>query len=159
LDTASGEIWSAKVPTTPKEPTEGAVRGLKLIMEMSDSAPGAIDFVGHGTTIATNMVIEDRGAVTGLITTAGFRDILELRRGWRHDRADLYDLFFEAPPQLVRRRLRKEINERILYDGVVERAIDASEIKQCVTALKAEGVEAIAVCLINSPVNDENELR
>lgn len=159
LDTASGEIWSAKVPTTPKEPTEGAIQGLKLILEMSDSAPGAVDFVGHGTTIATNMVIEGKGAVTGLITTAGFRDILELRRGWRHDRADLYDLFFEAPPQLVPRRLRKEINERILYDGVVERAIDASEIKQCVTALKAEGVEAIAVCLINSPVNDENELR
>lgn len=157
LDADSGQVWSAKVPTTPAEPTVGAMNGLRTILEISGSDPQAIHFVGHGTTIATNMVIEGKGAVTALVTTAGFRDILELRRGWRHDRADLYDLFFEAPPQLVRRRLRKEIGERVAYDGTVERPVDAGEVAECVAGLKAEGVEAIAVCLINSPVNDENE--
>src|SRR3569833_133465 len=94
VDSESGEVWSAKVPTTPKAPTQGALNGLRAILSRSNSAPEAIDFIGHGTTIATNLVIEGKGALTGLITTKGFRDILELRRGWRHDRADLYDLFF-----------------------------------------------------------------
>lgn len=157
LDSTSGQVWSAKVPTTPKNPTEGALNGLRSILNRSQSSPGSIDFVGHGTTIATNMVIEGKGAKTALITTEGFRDILELRRGWRHDRADLYDLFFEAPRQLVRRRLRLEIDERVAYDGAVEKPVDAGEIADCLAELKAEGVEAIAVCLINSPVNRDNE--
>ena len=159
LDEMSGEVWSTKVPTTPAEPTVGAIDGLKAILEMSGSAPDAVEFVGHGTTIATNMVIEGKGAVTALITTKGFRDILELRRGWRHDRADLYDLFFEAPPQLVRRRFRKEIDERVTYDGTVERDVDLGELGDCLADLREEGIEAVAVCLINSPVNDRNERR
>jgi N-methylhydantoinase A len=157
LDSITGEFWSAKVPTTPKQPTQGALNGLRTILERSRSQPDSVDFVGHGTTIATNMVIEGKGAVTALITTAGFRDILELRRGWRHDRADLYDLFFEAPRQLVRRRLRLEIAERVAYDGSVEQPIDADEVRECMAHLKTLGVEAVAVCLINSPVNGDNE--
>ncbi|SDS56280.1 hydantoinase/oxoprolinase family protein [Bradyrhizobium canariense] len=157
LDSASGEVWSAKVPTTPKDPTLGALNGLRTILARSGSSPASIDFIGHGTTIATNMVIEGKGALTALITTSGFRDILELRRGWRHDRADLYDLFFEAPRQLVLRRHRLEITERISYDGFIEQTIDPDEIADRIAELKAEGVEAIAVCLINSPINGENE--
>jgi len=157
LDSRSGEVWSAKVPTTPKDPTQGALNGLRAILERSKSEPASIDFIGHGTTIATNMVIEGKGALTGLITTAGFRDILELRRGWRHDRADLYDLFFEAPRQLVSRRHRLEITERVAHDGAIECKIDPDEIAERIAELKAEGVEAIAVCLINSPINGENE--
>jgi N-methylhydantoinase A len=157
LDSQSGEVWSAKVPTTPKDPTLGAMNGLRAILQRSQSQPDSIDFIGHGTTIATNMIIEGHGAVTALITTKGFRDILELRRGWRHDRADLYDLFFEVPPQLVRRRLRMEIDERVTYDGAIERPIDAGQVSDCLATLRAEGVEAIAVCLINSPVNGDNE--
>jgi N-methylhydantoinase A len=157
LDSPSGQVWSAKVPTTPKDPTLGALNGLRTILQRSGSKADAIDFIGHGTTIATNMVIEGKGALTALITTSGFRDILELRRGWRHDRADLYDLFFEAPRQLVSRRHRLEITERVAYDGSVEQAIDPGEIGERVAELKATGVEAIAVCLINSPVNSGNE--
>jgi N-methylhydantoinase A len=89
LDSVSGQVWSAKVPTTPKDPTHGALNGLRTILARSGSKADSIDFIGHGTTIATNMVIEGKGALTALITTSGFRDILELRRGWRHDRADL----------------------------------------------------------------------
>lgn len=157
LDSRSGEVWSAKVPTTPKDPTQGALNGLRAILARSKSEPAAIDFIGHGTTIATNMVIEGKGAVTGLITTKGFRDILELRRGWRHDRADLYDLFFEAPRQLVRRRHRLEITERVGHDGAVECEVDPNEIAERIAELKSEGIEAIAVCLINSPINGDNE--
>jgi N-methylhydantoinase A len=157
LDSQSGEVWSAKVPTTPKDPTKGALNGLRAILARSKSEPAAIDFIGHGTTIATNMVIEGKGAVTGLITTKGFRDILELRRGWRHDRADLYDLFFEAPRQLVQRRHRLEITERVAYDGAVECEVDSNEIAERIAELKSEGIEAIAVCLINSPINGDNE--
>ncbi|MGY4340108.1 hydantoinase/oxoprolinase family protein [Bradyrhizobium sp. LM2.9] len=157
VDSGSGEVWSAKVPTTPKDPTQGALNGLRAILSRSNSEPDAIDFIGHGTTIATNMVIEGKGALTGLITTKGFRDILELRRGWRHDRADLYDLFFEAPRQLVLRRHRLEITERVAHDGTIEQGIDAAEVADRIAELKADGVEAIAVCLINSPANGENE--
>jgi N-methylhydantoinase A len=157
LDSTSGQVWSAKVPTTPKDPTLGALNGLRTILARSGSKADSIDFIGHGTTIATNMVIEGKGALTALITTSGFRDILELRRGWRHDRADLYDLFFEAPRQLVRRRHRLEVTERVAYDGSVEQAIDPDEIRDCLAELKAQGVEAIAVCLINSPANGDNE--
>jgi N-methylhydantoinase A len=157
VDSKSGKVWSAKVPTTPKDPTQGALNGLRTILKLSQSEPAAIDFIGHGTTIATNMVIEGKGALTGLVTTKGFRDILELRRGWRHDRADLYDLFFEAPRQLVQRRHRVEITERVGHDGTVEQAVDPAEITERIAELKHEGVEAIAVCLINSPINGDNE--
>jgi len=157
LDSQSGQVWSAKVPTTPKDPTQGALNGLRTILQRSGSKADSIDFIGHGTTIATNMVIEGKGALTALITTSGFRDILELRRGWRHDRADLYDLFFEAPRQLVSRRHRLEITERVAYDGSIEQTVDPGEIGERLAELKAAGVEAIAVCLINSPINGDNE--
>lgn len=157
LDDQSGEVWSTKVPTTPSDPAVGALNGLRTILDISGSEARAVGFIGHGTTIATNMIIEGKGAKTGLVTTKGFRDILEIRRAWRHDRADLYDLFFEAPPQLVPRYLRCEVDERIRYDGAVERELDEAGLDTCLDELKAAGVEAIAVCLINSTVNDAHE--
>lgn len=157
FDDNSGEVWTAKVPTTPSEPTVGALNGLEEILKVSKSTPGMVDFIGHGTTIATNMVIEGKGAKAALLTTEGFRDVMELRRGWRHDRADLYDLFFEAPRELVPRHLRHEVNERMLYDGTVDKPLDIASLDARVDALKAEGVEAIAICFINSPVNEAHE--
>lgn len=157
FDDASGAVWSTKVPTTPQDPTVGALNGLKAIVALSESTPDAVDFVGHGTTIATNMVIEGKGARTGLITTRGFRDILELRRGWRHDRADLYDLFFEAPRELVPRYLRREVNERIAYDGSVETPLDEADLDGCLEGFRRDGVEALAICFLNSPVNERHE--
>ncbi|MEX2521009.1 MAG: hydantoinase/oxoprolinase family protein [Paracoccaceae bacterium] len=157
FDDVSANVWSAKVPTTPEDPTIGALNGLKSILEISGSDAGDVGFVGHGTTIATNMVIEGKGAKTGLVTTRGFRDVLELRRGWRHDRADLYDLFFEAPKELVPRYLRREVAERIAYDGAVEQELDVADLDARLRELKAEGVEALAICFLNSPVNEVNE--
>ena len=120
-DDTSGEVWSTKVPSTPSDPSVGALNGLNRILDLSKTTPANVGFIGHGTTIATNMVIEGKGAKTALVTTKGFRDILEIRRAWRHDRADLYDLFFENPPDLVPRALRREVRERVLYDGTSKR--------------------------------------
>jgi N-methylhydantoinase A len=157
FDDDSGQIWTTKVPTTPSEPTTGALNGLAAILELSGAEPGAIDFIGHGTTIATNMVIEGKGAKTALLTTEGFRDVMELRRGWRHDRADLYDLFFEAPKDLVPRHLRREVKERVHYDGSIGKALEIAELDSRIDELEAAGVEAVAVSFINSPVNETNE--
>jgi len=91
------------------------------------------------------------------VTTKGFRDILEIRRAWRHDRADLYDLFFANPPDLVPRALRREVRERILYDGSVETPLALDDIDATMAELKADGVEAIAICFINSHANPAHE--
>ncbi len=157
VDDQSGQVWTTKVPTTPSEPTVGALNGLEAIFDLSGSKPEEIDFIGHGTTIATNMVIEGKGAKTALITTEGFRDVMELRRGWRHDRADLYDLFFETPAELVPRYLRKEVTERVSYDGTVSQTLDLEELDLRAAELAEDGVEAVAVCFLNSPVNGDNE--
>ena len=159
LDDATGQVWSTKVPSTPRDPSVGALDGLKRILTLSETTPGNVGFVGHGTTIATNMVIEGKGAKTALLTTKGFRDILEIRRAWRHDRADLYDLFFENPPDLVPRARRLEVRERVLYDGRIETPLALEDVDQAMAELKADGVEAIAICFINSHVNPEHERR
>ncbi len=157
VDDAAGTVWVTKTATTPGDPTLGALEGLRKILDLSGAAPADVAFIGHGTTIATNMVIEGKGARTGLLTTRGFRDILELRRAYRHDRADLYDLFFEAPTPLVPRHLRLEVDERIRYDGTVETPLDMDGLDRCLDALKADGVEAIAIAFINAPVNEAHE--
>jgi N-methylhydantoinase A len=159
IDEATGEVWTTKVPSTPRDPSVGALEGLHRILDLSGTPAGEVGFVGHGTTIATNMVIEGKGAKTALVTTKGFRDILEIRRAWRHDRADLYDLFFANPPDLVPRALRREVRERVLYDGSIETPLSIADVDATVADLKEEGVEAIAVCFINSHANPEHERR
>jgi len=157
IDESTGRLWSTKVPTTPADPSQGAADGVARILALAGMQGGAIDFVGHGTTIATNMVIEGKGAKVGLLTTEGFRDILEIRRSSRHDRADLYDLFFTHPPQLVPRRLRLGVNERVLHDGTVARALDVAQLRAQLDRIVAEGGEAIAVCFLNAHVNPVHE--
>ncbi len=157
IDEASGRLWATKVPTTPADPSIGASDGVRRILELSGLAGPDIDFIGHGTTIATNMLIEGKGARVALLTTKGFRDILEIRRGSRHDRADLYDLFFANPPAIVPRRLRRELHERVLYDGTVERALSVDEVRREMDLLREQGVEAVAICLLNSQVNPAHE--
>jgi N-methylhydantoinase A len=157
IDEASGRLWATKVPTTPADPSIGASDGVKRILELSGLTGPEIDFIGHGTTIATNMLIEGKGARVALLTTKGFRDILEIRRGSRHDRADLYDLFFANPPSIVPRRLRREVHERILYDGTVERALSVDEVRQEMDFLREQGVESVAICFLNSQVNPSHE--
>ncbi len=159
LDQDAGQVWSTKVPSTPHNPADGAMAGLLEILSLSGTEPDAVGFVGHGRTIATNMIIEGKGARTALLTTEGFRDILEIRRAWRHDRADLYDLFFENPPDLIPRRLRREVRERVLYDGSVETPLCEEQLDQCLAELKAAGIESIAICFLNSHLNPAHEER
>ena len=158
VDDSTGKVWSTKVPTTPKDRVLGTVEGFRRILEISGSKSGDISFLGHGTTMATNMVVEGTGAKTALVTTRGFRDILELRRASRHDRADLYDLLFDNPRALVERRWRLEVTERLRFDGSVETALSHEELTQIAARIRDSDVEAVAVCFLHAHVNPEHEM-
>jgi len=157
VDDDTGRIWSTKVPTTPKDRVIGTIEGFKRILELSDTSSADVSFLGHGTTMATNMVVEGTGAKTALVTTRGFRDILELRRVSRHDRADLYDLLFDNPRALVERRWRLEVTERLRYDGRIETPLVHEELVAIADRIRASDVEAVAVCLLHAHVNPEHE--
>src|SRR6266404_541925 len=120
------------------------------VVEAVAGLTGGANRVGavvHGTTVATNAVLERRGALTALITTAGFRDVLELRR-LRIPR--MYDPFWRKPEPLVPRRRRYEVNERITADGTVLRPLDRDEARAVAACVRADGVESVAVCLLHS---------
>ena len=157
VDDASGQIWSTKVPTTPADRVVGAMQGFRRILELSGRRAADVGFIGHGTTMATNMIVERTGARTALVTTAGFRDVLELRRVSRHDRADLYDLQFENPAPLVERRWRLEVPERIRHDGSVETSLDVAALRAIAARLQDSPIEAVAICFLHSYANAEHE--
>jgi N-methylhydantoinase A len=157
LDTDSEQIRSVKVATTPANPVLGALNGIRAILRESGVEPGTVGFIGHGTTIATNLVVESKGAPTALVTTKGFRDLLEIRRAARHDRADLYDLFFENPAPLVPRCHRFEVEERILHDGSVYQALDHESLAAALEAVERSGAEAVAIVFLNAHANSAHE--
>ncbi len=115
-----------------------------------------VSIVVHGTTVTTNAVLTESGARTGLLTTEGFRDILEMRRGVR-SRKHLYDNKYVAPPPLVPRDLRLPVRERIDVTGTVRTPLDTAQLREAVERLAAEGCEAVAVCFMHSYANDEHE--
>ncbi|MGI3902247.1 MAG: hydantoinase/oxoprolinase family protein [Janthinobacterium lividum] len=157
IDDATGRVWSTKVPTTPHDRVVGALEGYRKILDVSGTRSGDIGFLGHGTTMATNMVVEGKGALTALVTTRGFRDILELRRASRHDRADLYDLSFANPRPLVERRWRLEVTERLRFDGAVETPLDLGQVRDLAAQIAASDVEAVAVVFLHAHVNPAHE--
>ncbi len=152
-DDETGETVEGKVPTVPHAPEEGVVAAV------SGHVPRAViekaEFFLHGTTVGLNALLERRGAKVGLITTAGFRDVLEIRRG---DRAEMYNLFWRQPEPLVPRHRRLEVDERMRHDGSVFKPLDESSVAPALAALMAEGVDTIAVCLINAYANPAHEL-
>jgi N-methylhydantoinase A/oxoprolinase/acetone carboxylase beta subunit len=155
LNDQTGEIKIYKCLTTPKDPSDAVEHGIR---EMEKRTPGFVekmDEVIHGTTLVINSIIERKGAKTGLITTKGFRDVLEIGRGIRYAP---YDVFAEFPKPLIPRHLRLEVDERIRSDGTVLKPLDPEEARQVVRALLKMGVESIAVCLINSFENPTHEL-
>ena len=155
LNDKTGELKIYKCLTTPKDPSDAVEHGIR---EMEKNTPGFVekmDEVIHGTTLVINSIIERKGAKTGLITTKGFRDVLEIGRGIRYAP---YDVFAEFPKPLIPRQLRLEVNERIRSDGTVLRPLDPEEARLAVRALLERGVESIAVCLINSFENPTHEL-
>ncbi|MDR3568991.1 MAG: hydantoinase/oxoprolinase family protein [Syntrophobacteraceae bacterium] len=154
INDRTGEIHINKCLTTPADPSDAVEQG---ILELTKKVPGYVpmlDEVIHGTTLVINSIIERKGAKTGLITTEGFRDVLELGREMRYAP---YDIFAEFPKPLVPRRLRVEVKERVRSDGVVLRPLDADDARRVVRELLALGVESIAVCLLNSFENPDHE--
>lgn len=148
----TGAIRVAKVSSTPGDPSQAITEGVAEII--AGAGAGAVAYFAHGTTVATNTLIQGRGAPTGLIATAGFRDILEIAR---QRRPDLYDLQTDKPEPLVRRDVRLEVAERVLYDGTIERAIDEGEVRAVVRRLRAAGVRAVAVCFLYSYLYPQHE--
>src|SRR6202521_541365 len=151
---ASGRIGVAKVPTTPHNLAAGVLAALETAMRRYDVAAADVGLLSHATTVVTNAILEENGARAALVTTRGFRDVLELRRSAR---ADLYDLFQDAPSTLIPRRRRFEITERIGADGAVVTPLAADEIDGLIAALQAAQVEAIAITLLFSFLNATHE--
>ena len=151
---ADGRLITRKVSTTADDYVRAITRGLEDAFAESGLSPSSVVEVVHGTTVATNAILEHRGARTGLITTKGFRDILEIRR-LRMPR--LYDISWEKPQPLVERYLRLEVDERVDHRGQVLRCLDPEEVRQVVGELLERGVESVAVCLLHSYANPYHE--
>jgi len=153
---SDGSVYPGKVLTTPDDYGLGIVAGLKDVMNAIGAPPTAIEQVVHGTTVATNAILEGRGARTGLLTTRGFRDVLEMRR---LRIPEMYTLNYRKPAPLVPRRLRLEVNERIGPRGEVRIPLDEVSVRAAANSLAEAQVEAVAVCLIHSYANPEHERR
>src|SRR6185436_5224702 len=156
LDEAGGGVSYHKVPSTPHDPSEAIERGIADLLAARGIPSREVSHVGHGTTVATNLVIERKGAVTGLITTKGFRDVLEIGR---QTRPHLYDYRVVKPPPLARREHRIEVNERITAGGEVLTGLDEREVESAAVALKADGVRSVAICFLHSYRNPDHERR
>ena len=151
---ADGSVHVAKGLSTPDAFERGILRLLERLLPAHGLAAADCATLAHGTTIATNAIIERRGAPTGLITTRGFRDVLELRRiRIPHH----YDLTWQKPPPLVERHLRLEVDERMAFDGSVVTPLDAASARTALAQLAARGVTSVAVCLINAYANPDHE--
>src|SRR5439155_7586548 len=159
VDDEAGEIIVHKLATTPADPSLGTVQGIREVTENAGVSPAALDQVFHGTTIATNIVIEHNGAQVGLITTEGYRDILHIAR---HKKPLNFSNYQDLPWQrypIVRRRYRLTVPERIVKDGSVLVALDDEKARAQVRRLKEAGVEAVSVCFLFSFLNPEHERR
>jgi N-methylhydantoinase A/oxoprolinase/acetone carboxylase beta subunit len=155
LDDRTGEIKTGKCLTTPRDPSDAVEEGMRLLETAAPEFIGKLDELIHGTTLVINAIIERKGAKTGLITTKGFRDVLEIGREIRYAP---YDIFAEFPRPLIPRSCRLEVDERIRNDGTILRALDPDEVRLVVRKLLTMGVESIAVCLLNSFENPVHEL-
>ena len=151
-----GRLYRRKARSTSDDFSIGGLEGLRLLLAESGDAGQDAREVIHGTTLATNAIVEKKGARTGLITTKGFRDILEIGR-MRTPR--LYDLTWRKPPPLVPRELRREADERVSADGVVLKPLDEESVRQATNILAGKGVTSIAVCFINSFADPSHERR
>ena len=153
---SDGTIHTKKISSSVGNYAQAIVEGLAEVFRETGLAGGAIEEIRHGTTVASNAILEHKGARTGLITTKGFRDVLEIRT-LRMPR--LYDIGWTKPPPLVERYLRQVVDERVNAAGAVEHALDRADAERAVDALLAEKVEAIAVCLMHSYANPAHELQ
>ncbi|MFH1954008.1 MAG: hydantoinase/oxoprolinase family protein [Pseudomonadota bacterium] len=155
LNDRTGEIHINKCLTTPSDPSDAVEQGIRQLEKTVPGFVQELDEVIHGTTLVINSIIERKGAKTGLITTNGFRDVLELGREIRYAP---YDVFAEFPRPLIPRRFRLEVDERVRSDGTILKPLKPEEAREVVRRLLQMGVESISVCLINSFENPSHEL-
>jgi N-methylhydantoinase A len=159
VDDARGQVTVHKVPSSPADPSLATMTGLRELCELADVGISAIDQLLHGTTVATNIVLERNGSRTGMITTRGFRDLIYIGR---HRRPKTFSIYQDLPwrePTLVERRLRLPVSERIVPPGEVRTALDEDEVRDAVRRLRDEGVEAVCVCFLFSFLNPAHEDR
>jgi len=151
------EIW--KVSSTPDDASRGIAQGVeegmrRVVPGAGERPAASVSYFGHGTTVATNALIQHRGVATGLLTSEGFRDLLEIGR---QKRPDLYDLFADKPITLVPRNLRIEVPERVRHTGEVEVALDLDAVRNAARNLRDAGVAAVAICFLYSFLRPEHE--
>jgi N-methylhydantoinase A len=156
FDEDRGDVLVIKVPSTPAEPSQGILAALRTALQHRRAQASEVVYLAHGTTVATNTLIQHRGARTGLLTTRGFRDLLEIGR---QTRPDLYDLQVERPAPLVRRDLRLEVAERVYSDGRILTPLCQEEALAAIHRLRQAQVEAVAVCFLFSYLVPEHEAR
>ncbi|UCD71682.1 MAG: hydantoinase/oxoprolinase family protein, partial [Syntrophobacterales bacterium] len=150
LDESTGEMGVSKASTTPRNFAEGVIETLRRAeLVLSDT-----NFFVHGSTIVINALTERKGAKTGLITTKGFRDVLEITRA---NRPDLYNMYYTKPKPFVPRQFRLEVRERVNYKGEDLEPMSREDVRKAVDYFKREGVEAIAVCFLHSYANPSHE--
>ena len=156
LSDVDGRTWFDKRASTPDRPEQAVLDGIVHLLDRAGLGPGDLLEVLHGTTVGSNTLLQKSGAVTGLITTKGFRDVLEIGRVRT---PDMFDLQWDKPVPLVPRRLRREITERIAADGSMIEPLDEDELIRVGGELVAQGVQSIAICFINSFRNSDHERR
>ena len=156
MDETSGEFRPVKVPSTPDDPSRGFMEALTRGFEITKVRPEQVTFVVHGTTVATNTIIQHKGARVGLIASEGFRDVLEI--AWQI-RPDLYDIFYDKPVPLVPRHLCLGVPERVDSEGKVLVPLDEDAVRRSARRLRREKVEAIVICFLHSYRNPAHERR
>jgi N-methylhydantoinase A len=156
INEETGEIRVGKVPSTPQDPSHGFMEATHRILREADVSPDEVGYVVHGTTVATNSIIEGKVARTGFVTTDGFRDLLEIQR---QIRPSLYDLQFEKPRPLTPRYLCFGVPERLDAQGNVLTPLDEGTVRDVAERLRQEDVESIAVCFLHAYINPSHEKR
>jgi N-methylhydantoinase A len=151
---ADGRLATRKLPSTPANYADAVIEGIALLLGDLGAPVSALGEVLHGCTVATNAILEHKGARTALLTTTGFRDVLELRR---IRVPQLYDPLYEKPAPLVPRHLRFEVTERLDHAGRVITPLDVDDVTQAATEMRRQGIEAVAVCFLHSYANPAHE--
>jgi len=156
LDEANGNVIRHKLSSTPEQPHIAPIQGIREALAKAGATAAQVKFVGLGTTVATNALIERKGAMTGLITTEGFRDLLEIAR---QKRPNAYDLFARKAKPLISRELCLAVGERMSAEGDVIEPLNEDEVLQAMSDLAGQGVTSVAICFLNSYANPEHERR
>ncbi len=156
LEEATGAVHLVKLPSTPHDPSVAFLDVLRRALHETGAQPAEVAYLAHGTTVATNTIIEGKGAKAALIATQGFRDVFEIAR---QIRPKLYDIFCDKPPPLVPRYLCFEVPERLDARGRVLKPLDEAAVASVIEKIRREGVESVAVCLLHSYANPAHERR